>query len=197
MAANSMDFTGRTVVQQAYRLKRHPYSVVAEKHIQPYWDMATQYVFADRTFTTQASGSFTAHQDLIRGDTLINSTQAIVDYPGHMPYGVAPLTNDVTSLITTSNRPNALQYLGNQGPIRALLTRRCATCSTQRMFHGILHADLARNDGQEWDAFSAVKAVYSDKGGEYPSKAQPYTCTQSCVSWPETNVLLRSFGKDY
>ena len=43
--------------------------------------MATQYVLADRTFATQASGSFTAHQDLIRGDTHINSTQAVVDYP--------------------------------------------------------------------------------------------------------------------
>ena len=48
-------------------------SVRQDPAIQPYWTMAKQYVLADHMFKTQSSGSFTAHQDLIRGDTAINS----------------------------------------------------------------------------------------------------------------------------
>ena len=35
--------------------------------------MAKQYVFAEHMFQTQGSGSFTAHQDLIAGATIINA----------------------------------------------------------------------------------------------------------------------------
>ncbi len=183
-------------IQQGVPAKTYPYSVVAEKHIQPYWDMATQYVLADRTFTTQASSSFTAHQDLIRGDTLINSTQAIVDNPGPNGLWGCPATHDVTSLLTTSSRPNALQYLGGQGPYPcfAYATLR-DVLDTKGVSWKYYVPIWPGNDGQEWNAFAAVKAVYSDKGGEYPSKLQPFTCTQSCVSWPETNVLCDISGK--
>ena len=44
--------------------------------IQPYWDMAKQYVLADNAFQTQGSESFTAHQDLIAGGTAIDPTTA-------------------------------------------------------------------------------------------------------------------------
>ena len=102
--------------QQGIPTKTYAYQVVAEKHIQPYWDMAAQYVLADRTFPTQASSSFTAHQDLIRGDTLINSTQAIVDNPGPNGDWGCPAKHDYTSLLLTSNKLNDLQYLAQQGP---------------------------------------------------------------------------------
>src|SRR5579863_2232812 len=45
------------------------YQYVDPTQIAPYWDMAQQYVLADQMFQTQGSGSFTAHQDLIRGGT--------------------------------------------------------------------------------------------------------------------------------
>ena len=61
--------------------KRLVYQVVAEKNIQPYWDMATQYVLGDRMFPTQSSGSFTAHQDLIRGNAKMRSNATAVDFP--------------------------------------------------------------------------------------------------------------------
>ena len=61
--------------------KKYPYQVVDEKKIQPYWDLAEQYALADRTFPTQASGSFTAHQDLIAGTTQVSSSASAVDYP--------------------------------------------------------------------------------------------------------------------
>ena len=183
-------------IRQGVPAKNYPYSVVAVKHIQPYWDLATQYVLADRTFTTQASSSFTAHQDLIRGDTLINSTQAIVDNPGPSGLWGCPAVHDVTSLITTSSKPSALQYLHDQGPY---------PCFGYTTLRDVLDAKgvpwkyyvpiWPNSGGQEWNAFAAIAAVYSDKGVEYPSKLQPFTCSQSCVSWPETNVLCDISGK--
>jgi phospholipase C len=63
------------------------YQYVRESQIQPYWDMAKQYVLGDHMFQTQGSGSFTAHQDLIRGDTVIDSGHSLVDNPTGMPWG--------------------------------------------------------------------------------------------------------------
>ena len=51
-------------------------------------------MLADAMFQTQGSGSFTAHQDLIRGGTCIqacvhlsNRTETIVDNPTFWPWG--------------------------------------------------------------------------------------------------------------
>ncbi|MBV8371740.1 MAG: hypothetical protein JOY69_00640 [Candidatus Eremiobacteraeota bacterium] len=182
-------------VQNGVPAMTYPYQVVASKHIQPYWDLASQYVLADHTFATQASGSFTAHQDLIRGDTLIDSTHAVVDNPWPLSDWGCPAMKDTTSLLTTSNRPDALQYLPNQGP---------APCFGYATARDLLDAKGVSwkyyvpiwpdNGGQLWNAFASIKAVFSDKGGEYPKKQSPSTCTKSCVSWPQTNVFCDISG---
>jgi phospholipase C len=71
-----------------------PYHYVRESEIQPYWDIAKQWVLGDAMFQTQGSGSFTAHQDLIRGGTCIKScktpdadTATLVDNPTFWPWG--------------------------------------------------------------------------------------------------------------
>lgn len=42
-----------------------PYGYAPKKEVQPYWDMATQYVFADRMFQTNQSSSYPAHQYIV------------------------------------------------------------------------------------------------------------------------------------
>jgi phospholipase C len=66
-----------------------PYQYVNPDQIAPYWDIAKQYVLADELFQTQGSGSFTAHQDLIRGGTAIDEAQdqSLVDDPTGLPWG--------------------------------------------------------------------------------------------------------------
>jgi Phosphoesterase family len=89
-----------------------PYEYVDPSQIAPYWAMAQQYGLADAMFTTQGSASFTAHQDLIRGGTDIDSSDSMIDNP---PYGTAwgcdSPAGTTTSLITTG-----LQYERNAGP---------------------------------------------------------------------------------
>jgi phospholipase C len=58
-----------------------PYEYVNPSSIQPYWFMAGAYVLAEHMFTTEGSNSFTAHQDLIRGGTIVQPGEALVDTP--------------------------------------------------------------------------------------------------------------------
>ncbi len=61
----------------------YPYQYTDPSQIAPYWDIAQQYVLAEHMFTTQGSSSFTAHQDLIAGGTIVTSNppKAMVDLP--------------------------------------------------------------------------------------------------------------------
>ena len=89
-----------------------PYQYVEESQIQPYWDIAQHWVLADHMFQTQGSGSFTAHQDLIRGGTCITSTascntpssqtKSLVDTPDGWPWGCDADKGTITSTINVS-----------------------------------------------------------------------------------------------
>lgn len=63
------------------------YQYVEQDQIKPYWDIAEQWVLADHMFQTQGSGSFIAHQDLIRGASSINPTESLIDNPTGQPWG--------------------------------------------------------------------------------------------------------------
>ncbi|HLY01694.1 MAG TPA: alkaline phosphatase family protein, partial [Candidatus Cybelea sp.] len=79
-----------------------PYEYVNPNQIAPYWTMAEDYALANKMFQTQGSGSFTAHQDLIRGDSAISSSESLIDYPSESKnWGCDAPTGAVTSLITT------------------------------------------------------------------------------------------------
>lgn len=84
------------------------YQYVDQQYIKPYWDIAKQWVLADNMFQTQGSGSFTAHQDLIRGSTCIEScespappadSESLVDNPTYWPWGCDGHSSVRTSLI--------------------------------------------------------------------------------------------------
>jgi phospholipase C len=92
----------------------YPYQYTDPSQIKPYWDMAKQYTLAEHMFTTQGSDSFTAHQDLIRGGTIVQSGKAMVDLPdcGQCFWGCDAEPKSVhTSLITEKDI-----YLQGKGP---------------------------------------------------------------------------------
>ena len=63
------------------------YEYVDPAQITPYWDLARKYVLSDHMFQTQGSGSFTAHQDLIRGGTELGGSRSLIDFPSAQPWG--------------------------------------------------------------------------------------------------------------
>ena len=100
-----------------------PYQYVDPSQIAPYWDIAQQYVLGDHMFSTQGSGSFTNHQDLIAGATIINvmRTKSLVDFPSAKPWGCdAPRHNPKTvTSILVGNSEN-LRYRHDKGPFPCL-----------------------------------------------------------------------------
>ena len=58
-----------------------PYSYVQQSDVQPYWDIASQYAFANRMFASNAGPTFPAHQYLIAGQT------GALNNPGGQPWG--------------------------------------------------------------------------------------------------------------
>jgi phospholipase C len=88
------------------------YQYVNPADIQPYWTLAKQYVLGDNLFQTQGSGSFTAHQDLIRGGSELTPTETEIDFPwNHISpsydWGCDDNPGSTTALIN-----NKLQYFG-------------------------------------------------------------------------------------
>jgi phospholipase C len=135
-----------------------PYQYVDPMQIQSYWALAKQYVLADHMFQTQGSGSFTAHQDLIRGATDINTYESLIDYPTGEPWGCNAPPNTQTSLITTS-----LQYLKNKGPYPCLSYATLQNLLDAQEVSWKYYTPSLGATGSLWNAFLAINAVYGNK----------------------------------
>jgi phospholipase C len=140
-----------------------PYQYVKPSDVAPYWDIAKKYVLADELFQTQASDSFTAHQDLIAGGTKIDATQSVIDTPnGGLPWGCNSQPGTTTAVITTSG-----QFLPNGGPFPCfsyptMRDRLDAAKVTWRYY-----TPDEENGGAIWNAFEAIKSVFVDDKPEY------------------------------
>ena len=128
-------------------------------------------------FQTQGSGSFTAHQDLIRGNTAINDHESLIDFPSRGPWGCDAGPHAHTSLLTDKEL-----YRFNKGPapclgyatIRDLLDAKGVTWKYDV-------APLERgSSGYIWNAFDAIRVVrYGNGGSEWTNN----------VIMPETGVF--------
>ncbi len=165
---------------------RLPYQYVNPSEIQPYWFIAQQYVLADHMFQTQGSGSFTAHQDLIRGGTTIDSvkTKTIVDSPSGLPWGCDAPSGTTTSLVVWA-KPRLL-YEGKGGPFPC--SNKFPPSSTYQTMRDLLDAQSVSwkyytppvskyGSGGYWNAFDVIAPVRY--GPEWGTK----------VVWPETKVF--------
>jgi phospholipase C len=131
------------------------YKYVNPAQIQPYWTMAQQYVLSDQMFPTESSGSFTGHQDLIRGNSALSDSESLIDFPSHGPWGCDAPTGTTTPVLMSNG--NILQ----NGPapclsyntLRDLLDAKQVTWKyyTPQLFNTLA--------GSYWDAFDAISAV--------------------------------------
>lgn len=81
------------------------YGYVPEKQIEPYWDIAKQYVLADDMFASQLDGSFVAHQYLIAG-----WAGGAYNYPASAPWGCDGGTGDAVGLLNDAGQPLAITF---------------------------------------------------------------------------------------
>ncbi len=75
------------------------YSYVPRDETRPYWTMASQYVLADRMFTSQLDESFTSHQFLIAGQA-----GGTADIPDNLPWGCDAPTGTTIGLLTANHK---------------------------------------------------------------------------------------------
>ncbi len=156
--------------------------------IQPYWQMATQYTLAEHMFTTQGSDSFTAHQDLIAGGTVVEPNRAMVDLPGCglCMWGCDAPPGVQTHLITAGNK-----YLHIPGPFPCTtkFTTKYPTLRDLLDAKGIswkyyvppcgapCGGSKSTNFGMLMNAFDVIAAVRN--GPEWGTS----------VVWPETKIF--------
>jgi phospholipase C len=135
------------------------YQYVHPNQIAPYWDLAKQYVLSDHMFQTQGSGSFTAHQDLIRGDTAINATYNLIDFPSggaSQPWGCDANPGTTTSVVTADNK-----YSSGIGPFPCLTYATLRDLLDPKGISWRYYAPTVGGSfgGNLWNAFDAIKAV--------------------------------------
>jgi phospholipase C len=157
-----------------------PYQYVQPSDVVPYWDIANYYAIADHMFQTQGSGSFTAHQDLIRGGTELTSSESLIDDPTKTPWGCPSGTGSTTELITTS-----LKYL-KTGPFPC--TSDFPSSGNYKTLQNLLDAKYVSwkyytpayqgNTGAMWNAFLVIDSVFGNQ-----------TEWNAHISTPETNIF--------
>ena len=159
-----------------------PYEYVNPADVTPYWTMAGDYSIANAMFQTQGSGSFTAHQDLIRGGTELSSTESLIDDPTSPEvWGCDSPAGTKTDLITTS-----LHYEQDKG--KEPCTTDFPNPSYYKTLQDLLDAKsvtwkyytpplVKKMPGALWNAFDVIAAVRH--GSEWGTN----------VSWPQTNIF--------
>ncbi len=149
----------------------YPYQYTDPLQIVPYWDLAQQYALAEHMFTTQGSSSFTAHQDLIAGGTLVESDEALVNLPTCSGFkciwGCDAPPSTHTSLISQSD---ALQL--GKGPFP------CLTYETLR--------DLLDAKGVSWKYY--VPKMCCSSYGRLMSAFDAISAVRYGPEW-KTNVI--------
>lgn len=164
-----------------------PYQYVNPSQVQSYWDIASHWGLADEMFQTQGSGSFTAHQALIRGGTFIDKTQSLIDDPtSGEAWGCLSPKGTLTSLIDTN-----LDYYRDKGPFPC--TADFPAGSSYPTLADLLNAKSppvswkyytpapikgVHEVGALWNAFQVIASVCNPQGKCAPN-----------ISSPETNIF--------
>ena len=147
----------------------YPYSHLRKKDVQPYWDMAKQYVLADHMFPTEFGPSFTGHLSLIAGTTSLNAQKAVANNPIGGPWGCDASPGTYTF---TVNFKRVIQT----GPF---------PCYTQfRTMAYVLDAGRV-----SWKYYSP--SVFGDKGGVLWSSFDAISAVRYSGDW-QTDMSLQT-----
>jgi phospholipase C len=143
------------------------YQYINPSQIAPYWDIAEQYVLADHMFQTQGSGSFTAHQDLIRGGTCFKNCTppytgavSLVDYPSMTPWGCDAKKTNKTSILTWTGSELKGGY--HKGPFPCMSYETLADlfeAQSPPISWKYYAAPEPKGSGKYWDAFDAIEDI--------------------------------------
>lgn len=127
--------------------KHAPYMYVPESQVDIYWQMAKQYVLADKMFASNLDGSFVAHQYIVAA-----FSSRAVDTPGG-PWGCEGISGDSVPTLTSKRTHGSSIYPCFTNP--TIGSESDAAGVTWRFYTGGIN-----QDGGLWNSYQADKAVY-------------------------------------
>jgi phospholipase C len=140
----------------------YAYSYVQQSDVQSYWNMAQQYVLADRMFMSNSGPSFVAHQYLIAGQS-----NGVAENPSRVPWGCnAPVGTTTLQLDANGNEVPGPYPCFNYPTLAGSLDAANLTWK----YYAPAPSDIGY---LVWSAFSAINAVYS--GPDWTKVVTPET----------------------
>ena len=167
-------------------LMEQPYTYVYQAEVQPYWDMAKQYVLGDNTFSSNNGPTFPSHQYLIAGQS---SHSSDIPSDGGGPWGCdAPDSTEYYLRAGQADPPSFKAVFGHEeiGPDPCFPLNSTGPSSTYNTIANELDAAgvtwryyVQPPKVNSWwlNAFDAVKSIRN--GPDWKSD----------ISSPDTNVL--------
>ncbi|MBV8530619.1 MAG: hypothetical protein JO104_04825 [Candidatus Eremiobacteraeota bacterium] len=124
-----------------------PYAYVPRREVAPYWDLAHQYVLADRMFASNLDGSFIAHQYIVAA-----YASAAVDYP-FGAWGCEGGYSDTTPTLTRKRSfgPRIAACYDNP----TIASEADDAGLTWRFYAGGIH-----DDGGLWSSYQADRPIF-------------------------------------
>lgn len=146
--------------------------------VQPYWEMAQQYVLADHMFPTMFGGSFTAHLDLIASTATLRPGISEVDFPNAQPQNCYAPPNTTTVLL------NEQRVESTPGPFPCF--NEFSTMADSLDAANVswkYYAPPTDDGGTIWSEFYAIKKIacptmtggVCSHGPDYPKIVEPET----------------------
>src|SRR5262249_19701232 len=129
-----------------------PYAYVPRAQVQPYWDIAEQYTFADRMFQSNTGPSFPAHLYLIAGQSQFTASNPNLRESSEFSWGCDSPLGARVSVIDAEG-------IEQPGPWPCLDFPTLADTSQS---HGITwryYAPGFNSLGNIWSAFDAIRHV--------------------------------------
>ena len=134
--------------------KNPQYVYVPHDESKPYFDMANEWVVADRMFQSQLDESFVGHQYVIAAQA-----QSSVDLPDSLLWGCAGGTQDVVSTITQNRNPD--------GPTQqacfdyTTLGDELDKASLSWRFYAPHYGNDDGGNGGTWSAYQAIRHIFN------------------------------------
>jgi phospholipase C len=153
-----------------------PYAYVPREQIEPYWDMAEQYTFADKMFQSNTGPSFPAHLYLVAGQSDFAANNPNHIETGRFAWGCDSPLNATVSLI--GPRGNEIK-----GPYPCFNMRTLADVMDDQNVPWRYYAPAIDSVGNIWSVFDAIRHIrYGPDWGNVVS--------------PETRVLSDATNDD-
>ncbi len=165
------------------------YAYVPRSQVQPYWDMAKQYVLADKMFQTNSGPSFPAHQYLISGTSSLNG----------MPDSLLAAENALGNKGQRKTEAGCLMRQGSTvqaiNPTTGVETPTVPCFDHRTLIDSLDQAHLSWNYYESWSMNGQAKNVTTYWAAPYAIKhlEQSQKDIRRVVS-PETDVLV-AIGK--